>query len=239
MRRKGSLGRLTNTCWGAKCCRGNSYCCLTIPSLIHQPLQCIHVSAIVSRLVNRRLGNEGSMGQPEIVQQNAEWFFSNGSLPDMLMAVKLRSTRGLGVVAVDNANIVQPDSCVEMLECLIDAFFADDVIPGNVRVARVDARGDRHNSAQAAEYFCDLLEASAKRKLRASSVFDEDRKAALRQIKASGGSTDCGSSSQQPLFAVRAAKRSRMQHEILGTQRQRAFHFAAKRFHRFIQKQLI
>ena len=101
------------------------------------------------------------MGESQIVQQNAKWFDANRSLPDVLMAVELRSSRRLGIVAMNNLHIVQSNGCIEMLQGLVDAFLADDVISGNVRVASIDASRDGHDAAQAIDNFGDLLEAAA------------------------------------------------------------------------------
>jgi hypothetical protein len=46
------------------------------------------------------------MGEAQVVQQNPKWFGADRSLPDVLMAVKLRSASGFGVVAVDNLDII-------------------------------------------------------------------------------------------------------------------------------------
>jgi hypothetical protein len=56
---------------------------------LHQLLQRRNVSPVISRLVNRRLRDESSVGEPRVIQQSTERIATNSALPDMLMAVKL------------------------------------------------------------------------------------------------------------------------------------------------------
>src|ERR1700746_1345798 len=62
----------------------------------YQPLQGCNIPAVVSGFVNGGFSNEGSMGEAEIVEQNAKGPLANSSLPDVLMAVELRSPSSFG-----------------------------------------------------------------------------------------------------------------------------------------------
>src|SRR3979490_1134010 len=126
---------------------------------VYQLLQCLHIPAIVAWLVYRGFGDEGSMGQPQVIQQDAKGFFANGSLPDVLVAIQFRAAGGFGVIAVPDFDIVQADGGVEMRQRLVEAFFADDVVSGNVGVAGIDARGNGGDTAEAGEDLGDLPKA--------------------------------------------------------------------------------
>src|SRR5712692_2818555 len=54
-----------------------------------ESLQRRHVSLIISRLVNRGFGDEGGVGEAQVIQQPPEWFPADASLPDVLMPVEL------------------------------------------------------------------------------------------------------------------------------------------------------
>jgi len=71
-----------------------------------QALQRIDVHQVVERLVDRRLGDEGSVNESWIVEQAAEWFKADASLPDVLVAVELRSAGGLGIVAMEDVDVL-------------------------------------------------------------------------------------------------------------------------------------
>lgn len=71
-----------------------------IDFLRHKSLERLDVSAIVAGFVDRRFGDEGGMGQAQIIQQDAEGLAADHSLADMLVAVQLRTTSGLGIVAM-------------------------------------------------------------------------------------------------------------------------------------------
>src|SRR5579872_2992800 len=73
------------------------------------------VSPIIPRLVNRRLGDERSMRQTQIVQQHTESLLPDGSLPDVLVPIQLRSPSSLGVIAVPHLHAIQSNRGVEML----------------------------------------------------------------------------------------------------------------------------
>ncbi len=83
---------------------------------LDQLLQRIHIGQIVQRFVDRGLGNEGCVRHSRIVQQSAKRLQADASLTDVLMAVELRPTFGLGVVAVPDVNILQPYGALELIE---------------------------------------------------------------------------------------------------------------------------
>ena len=128
------------------------------------------------------------MGEAQIVQQNTKRLFADCSLPDVLMAVELRSTSSLGVIAMPRPSHFStrwshPVAAV----WLIQAFFADDVVACDVGVAGIDARGDGNDAAQPIDNFGDLLEAAAERKFSSGRVLDQDGQPAVGEIQPLGG----------------------------------------------------
>lgn len=79
----------------------------------------------------------------------------------MLMAVKFRTASRLGIIAVPYLDPLQTNRLVQMPQRFMQPRLADDVISCDVRVASIDARGDRNDTIQAGEYFRDLLETAA------------------------------------------------------------------------------
>src|SRR5205807_5100721 len=118
--------------------------------------------------------DEGCMGESRIVQQSAEGLQPDASLAYVLVAVELGAACGLGVVAVPHANILEPDSRVQMLQSFLHSGRTHDIVAGNVHVAGVDAGGDWHHIAQQFEQFSDLLKASAERVLSSRGVLDQN-----------------------------------------------------------------
>ena len=84
--------------------------------LCHKSFQSIDISAIVSRLLDRRLGNERRMRQAKIVEQHSESLFADRSLPDLLMPVEFRSARSFRVITVPDLDVIQPDRGIKMLQ---------------------------------------------------------------------------------------------------------------------------
>src|SRR6202035_4844134 len=95
--------------------------------LLDQLLKCIHISAVVAGAVDWRLGDEGGVGQAEVIEQNAEGLFPDHSLSDVLVAVELGAAGGFGVVAVDYFHVVQADGFLQLCQRPVEAIFADDV----------------------------------------------------------------------------------------------------------------
>src|SRR5580704_2575505 len=104
-------------------------------------------------------------------------------------------------------------------------------------MASVDASGDRDQSLKAVEHLGNLLEASAQRKFSSGGVFDEDGETTLGEVEARRSGVDRRRRSPQSLFAIGAAKRSRMQHQVIGAECERPVDLAAKSFNRFLEKQ--
>ena len=77
-----------------------------------------------------------------IVQQAAEEFEADGSLPDVLVTIELGTASGLGVVAMPDGNVFEADSPVEAAPSFPRNRFGNEVVSGNVRVAGVDASAD-------------------------------------------------------------------------------------------------
>src|ERR1700722_3989680 len=127
------------------------------------------------------------------------------------MTIQLRTPRRLGVIAVPDFHLIQPNRGVEMLQRPVKTVLAYDVIAGDMRLAGVDASAYRNQPAQAINYFCDLLEASAQRKFRTRGVLDENCQSTPSQIEPLRRGRNGSRGSQQSLLAVAAAKRTGMQ----------------------------
>src|ERR1700727_2705910 len=126
-----------------------------------------------------------------------------------------------------------------MLDSLREAVLAHNVVSGNMRVTCIDARAYGNDSVEAGHNFGDLLEASAERELRSGGVFDQNRQASLGKVEPFGGCSDGSGGAKQSLFAVGAAKRAGMEHEIIRAERKRALDFATEGQHRLMQEKII
>src|SRR5437016_6049490 len=73
----------------------------TVRRSAYQRFQCSHISASIAGLINWRLSDKRSVFESRIVQQAPEWLRPDCSLPDVLVAVELRSARCLGIVTVE------------------------------------------------------------------------------------------------------------------------------------------
>ena len=151
------------------------------------------VLTIIARFVDGSLGDEGSVGQPRIIQKPPKALQANRSLPDVLVAIKFGTASAFGIVAMPDLHPLKPNSLVQVLQSLIEAGFADDVISGDVGVAGINARRGGNDPVQAVEDFRDLLKTSAERELGARGVLDENRESAFDQIEPLSRSRDCRS----------------------------------------------
>ena len=71
-------------------------------TLDHEFFQDGDVAAVVAGLIDGRFGDEGGVGETEIVEQDAEGRKANSSLSDVLVTIQLGSAGSLGVVAVND-----------------------------------------------------------------------------------------------------------------------------------------
>jgi hypothetical protein len=109
---------------------------------LDQILERCHIPAIVSRLINWRLGNESCFGQPRIVQQSTERLQPYVSLANMLMPIELRSARGFSVITMPDRDILQPNCAIELKQCVLHSFLGHNVVPGYMNMAGIDACRD-------------------------------------------------------------------------------------------------
>src|SRR5580704_12186847 len=177
-----------------------------IVGLVHKVLEGVDIPAVVAGLIDGGFSDERDMSEAGAVEQNAEWFNADGTFSNVLMAVELRSSRSLGVVAMDDFHMVQANGRIEMLQGLVETRFADDVVAGNMRVAGINACGYRDDATEAADDFGDLLEASSEREFGTGGILDEDGQARAREIETLGGSRNGSGGLQQARFAIGAAK---------------------------------
>ncbi len=114
------------------------------------------------------------MGCARIVQQPAKRLQPNGSLPDMLMPVQLRSAGRLGVIAVPHTHVLEAHSRIELLQCLFKPVAGRHVVTRHVRMAGIDASRHRHVFSQPLHQFRDLLEAAAEGIFRTRGIFNRN-----------------------------------------------------------------
>ena len=207
--------------------------------LSNQLLEGFDVSAVVTGFVDGSFRDEGGVCEAEIVEQDAEGFDADGSLPDVLVAIEFGSAGSFGIIAMNYFYIVQADSSVELLQSLINAPFADNVVSGDVSVAGVDARGYWNNTAEAVDDFGNLLKAATEREFGAGGVFDEDGKAGLDEVKALRGGGDGGGGLQQTGFALRSAKGAGVEDKIIGADGEGALDLTAESFNGFSEEQFV
>src|SRR4051812_41085866 len=100
----------------------------------------------------------------------------------MLMTIEFGSPRSFGVVAVPHGYVLQSDCCVQLPHALFIPFRRNDVVSGDMRVAGVNASGNRNHAAQAIQEFRHLLEGAAQRIFRAGGVLDRDLESTLWKI---------------------------------------------------------
>src|SRR5215472_11168297 len=135
------------------CCRGDGW--QTAPRrrlcFRDQFLQRANISAVIARIIDRRLCNEGRVSQTEIIQQHAERFLPNHSLPDMFVPIQLRSTRRLGVIAMPDLDAAQSDGGIQMLQRLVQTLLADDVVSRDMCMTGVDTSANRNDSVKTFE----------------------------------------------------------------------------------------
>ena len=88
------------------------------------------------------------MREAQVIEQTAKRSLPDRSLPDVLVTIEFRAARRFRVIAVPDLHLIQTDGRIEMLQRLVKAFLADDVVSGNVRVAGIDAGADRNHASQ-------------------------------------------------------------------------------------------
>jgi hypothetical protein len=186
---------------------------------LDQRLKGIHVSAVVAGTVDWRLGDEGGVGQAEVIEQNAEGLFPDHSRSDVLVAVELGAAGGFGVVAVDYFHVIQADGFVQLCQRPVKALFADDVVSAHVGVTGVDAGCDGHDVAQALDYFRDLLEAASEGEFGPGGVFDQNGQASSGEVEALCGSGDGSGCAEEALLAVGSAELTWVKDKILRAER--------------------
>jgi len=170
------------------------------------------------------------MYEPRIIQQPPKRLNSNRAFAYVLVPVQLRSARGLCVIAMPHPDILQTDGSVELGQCFAKTLLGNNVISGNMRVAGVDASAHRNMPVQVLNDFRDLLEAAAQRELGPGGVFNQYGQSTFCEIKSLARGRYGRRRSQQAFFALRAAKRPRMENEVIRAQGQCPLDLSAKRF---------
>src|ERR1019366_1846396 len=202
----------------------------------HQSLQRVNVRQIIQRFVDGSFRDECRICQALVIEQATEGLQPDGSLANILVAIELRAALGLGVVAMPHVHVAQSDGALQLIERVVVSTSADDVVPGDVSVAGVDAGPARHEVAQQVQQLCNLLEVTAQRELRSCGVLNQDAQVAGGQIESIRSLLDGQRHALQAFFTAAAAKRSGMQHQEFRLERKGAFHLSAKRGNRLGMK---
>src|SRR5579864_7179101 len=98
------------------------------------------------------------MRSARIVQEAPKWFQADAAFADMLMSIQPGSSRGLGVVAVPDWDMVQANRVLQVLHGVLVAFWRNDVISGHMGVAGVDASRHRQHGPETVHQLRHLLE---------------------------------------------------------------------------------
>src|SRR5580658_2600532 len=101
------------------------------------------------------------MIEARIVEQAPERLKAHGSLPDMLVAIELRSARRLGVVTVPHAHGLEGHGRGNLLHSIGVALGAHQVVAGDPGVAGVKTNRNRRVMLQPRYQFRYLLKAAA------------------------------------------------------------------------------
>ena len=177
------------------------------------------------------------MLQSLVVQERPKYLQSQLATSDVFVPVELRSPVGFGVIAMPYANILESNRRIQMPKRQRTSFVAYKVISRDVGMARVDARTDRHLSAQTFEQFSYLLERSTQGEFCAGRVLDQNSQGS--QIHSPCRLFNRARSTSQALLTASSAKRSRMQNQVIRAQGRAAFQLSAKRSDRLPSKLLV
>src|SRR6185369_8146674 len=93
--------------------------------LCNQLLEGVHVPAVISGFIDRRFSDESRLLQARMVDQTPERLQADGAFANVLMPIKLRSTRSFGVVAVPYRNVFESDGGVEFVQRVTKAGFGN------------------------------------------------------------------------------------------------------------------
>src|SRR5206468_1643433 len=74
-----------------------------------------YVAGFVAGIVDRRFGDEGAVSEARVAQQAAEGRGPDGAFADVLVTVEFGTHRGLGVVAMPDADRVESDGGFDQL----------------------------------------------------------------------------------------------------------------------------
>src|SRR6185437_12476264 len=141
---------------------------------LHEALERAYVARLVATVIHRGFSDEGGVRETRILEQPPKRLLPDGSLPDVLVPVELRPARRLRVVAVPHAHRIESDRRLNLDHGLFVAFVAHYVVPSHVRMAGVQADGDRRMIAQQHHQLGHLVKAAAQRALRSGSVLNQD-----------------------------------------------------------------
>ena len=92
-------------------------------SLNHQCFEGIDILLVVSGFIDGRLCDEDRMGDSRIVKQSTEGLQADTALSDVVVTIKFGSSRGFGVIAVPDWDIVQADRVFQVLHRVFVAFW--------------------------------------------------------------------------------------------------------------------
>src|SRR5579863_6453243 len=132
----------------------------------YQPLQGANIALFIAVVIDRRLRNEGAMGEAGIVEQAAERLFADGSFADVLVAIEPGAARGLGVVAMPHPHWIEANRSFNLDHRVLVAIGGYDVITGHMGMTGIEADRYRRMITQQHHKFGHLVEAASQGTLR-------------------------------------------------------------------------
>jgi hypothetical protein len=121
----------------------------------------------------RRLEDRGQPLELGMAEEDAQ-LVAELSLADVLVSIPVRSECILGVVHMERAEPVEPDSLVELEEDCVENGFVGDVDSGDPQVAGVEADAESGMTVEAVEDDRELGDGAAHRAARSGRVLEED-----------------------------------------------------------------
>ncbi len=137
------------------------------------------VATVVAWAVDGRFAEEGAVraAQPRMIQDSPEGFAPDVAAADVLVTIDVRGEGSLGVVHMDDADVIEAEGGVCFIEGARQAFGRADVEAGGeeMRGVETDAgSGDDAAGAAAIEHLPQMSELRAEASSLPCGVFDED-----------------------------------------------------------------
>ena len=169
-------------------------------------------------------------------QNPPESGLANPAVPDVGVTVQMRSESALGIIGVDDLDMVQPQVLVQRLYGVLEACCRRDVVPGGERMAGIDAESDRKigNRSRHRSQLRQLIERTPERLSGTRGILEQQFQAARLQSESRGGNR-CSHHLQRVFDRCLPLLTARMQHDELRPNRQCPLQLTAERFNRLPQ----